>query len=105
MLDEYKAFYEWLKQRYHVNEQCSMALIVDCDTIESPDGKTGFGCFEADTNCLYIVADAPGGAHSVFLVIAHEFKHFLQKANGEEYNEEDADKFANHLVAEWERCG
>ena len=66
------------------------------DTIESPTGEKCFGCYVQSQNEIYIADGIP--INQFFFTLAHEYMHFLQDAEGREFDEEEADAFANIVI-------
>lgn len=66
------------------------------DTIESPTGEKCFGCYVQGQNEIYIADGIP--REQFFFTLAHEYMHFLQDAEGREFDEKEADVFANSVT-------
>lgn len=66
------------------------------DTIESPTGEKCFGCYVKGQNEIYIADGIPND--QFFFTLAHEYAHFLQEINGREFDENEADIFANTII-------
>lgn len=61
------------------------------DSVESPDGQSGFGCYMKGEYEAYIVDTMP---FDQFLqTIAHEYAHYLQDLKGGEFDEWEAEHF------------
>lgn len=72
------------------------------DTIETPEG-TGFGVFvkpesENEIPAIYIAGDIPNNDFEIVETLAHEYRHFMQWCNGEDFFEEQAENFAKKVV-------
>lgn len=74
------------------NDELTIHVMHGYDTIESPTGEKCFGCYVQGQNEIYI-ADGIS-MDQFFFTLAHEFAHFLQDADGREFDEEEADAFA-----------
>lgn len=65
------------------------------DTVESEDGRKGFGAYIPDENQIYIAADV---APEILLkTVFHELAHWMQHASGRALDEDEAHGFANQL--------
>ncbi len=70
--------------------------MIGYDTLQAEDGTVCFGCYDTDKKEIYVAGDIP--VEALFHTIAHEYKHFLQDVNGEEYDEKQADEFADAII-------
>lgn len=92
----------FLNAEYPTQKDVFIHVCEGYDTIETPDG-VGFGVFvkpegENETHTIYIAGDMPNDDFQIAETIAHEYKHFMQWCNGEEFSEEQAEDFAKEVV-------
>lgn len=91
-----------LNAEYPTRKDVFIHVCEGYDTIETPDG-VGFGVFvkpesENETPTIYIAGDMPNDDFQIVETIAHEYKHFMQWCNGEEFSEKQAEDFAKEVV-------
>lgn len=101
--NEVNTVLEYLNKKYPSETDVFIHLCEDYDTIQTPDGGVGFGVFvkpenNGDIPHIYIACDIPNDEHQLTETIAHEYKHFLQWRNGEEFDEKEAESFAKKVV-------
>ena len=65
------------------------------DSLQAPNGEVCFGCYVSKKHEIYIADDIP--ADKFFYTLAHEYMHYLQDIEGKEFDEEEADSFAQNL--------
>lgn len=65
------------------------------DSLEAPDGTKCFGVYLKGENEIYVASDIPD--NQLFHTIAHEYCHYLQELENREFDEEEADTYANML--------
>lgn len=65
------------------------------DSLEAPDGTKCFGVYLKGENEIYAASDIPD--NQLFHTIAHEYCHYLQELENREFDEEEADTYANML--------
>lgn len=91
--DEIDEFLQLLDMEYYTDESFYLHIAEDCDSIEDPtNNELAFGMFGNHNNHCYIAGNLE--LEQVLKSIAHEYMHFIQKDKGLEYNEEDAENFA-----------
>lgn len=88
-----------LNKNYPVNDDVYIHICEGYDVVETPEG-TGFGVFVPSTKDIYIAAEVPEPELNLIKNIAHEYKHFMQMCNGEEFDEDEAELFSEKVVAE-----
>ncbi|MBD5547539.1 MAG: hypothetical protein HDQ97_09085 [Lachnospiraceae bacterium] len=86
----------YLIDNYPQDKRAIVHVVEGYDTIETPDG-IGFGVFVPETLEIFIAGDMPGGEESLIKTLAHEYKHFMQYCEGEPFNEEEAEEFAEEI--------
>ena len=71
------------------------------DSLQAPTGEVCFGCYIKGKHEIYVADDIP--ADQLFYTIAHEYMHYIQDIEGREFNEKEADEFAQRIVREVEQ--
>lgn len=97
----------FLNAEYPTQKDVFIHVCEGYDTIETPDG-CGFGVFVKQENeneipTIYIAGDMPNNDFRIAETIAHEYRHFMQWCNGDEFSEEQAEDFAREVVVKL--CG
>lgn len=100
---EIDSILKYLNQNYSTEKDVFIHICEEYDTIQSPDGGIGFGLFikpesKEDLPHIYIAGNMPNDDKELIETITHEYKHFLQWCNNEEFDEEEADLFAEKAV-------
>ena len=94
--DEINDFLEFLNSSYQSDESFYLHICEGHDSIQDPYTKNlAFGMFNRETNHCYVAGNLE--EEQVIKTIAHEYKHFLQKCEEIEFNEEDAENFAEDI--------
>lgn len=70
------------------------------DSIETPEGEKCFGCYINGQHEIWIADDIPEG--QFFHTLAHEYKHYLQDIENREFNEEEANEYADSIFKQKE---
>lgn len=70
--------------------------------MQFPDGM-GFGVFvkpeiPEQVPEIYIAGDMPNDDFQIVKTLAHEYKHFMQWCNNEEFSEEQAECFSKEVI-------
>lgn len=92
----------FLNSEYPTQKDVFIHVCEGYDTIETPDG-VGFGVFvkpesKNETPTIYIAGDMPNNDFQIVETIAHEYRHFMEWCNNEEFSEEQAEDFAKEVV-------
>ena len=94
--DEINDFLEFLNAEYPRDESFYLHICEGHDSIQDPYTKgIAFGMFGRENDECYVAGDLE--TEQILKTIAHEYKHFLQKYNGEDFNEEDSEDFAEDI--------
>lgn len=94
--DEINDFLDFLNNEYQREESFYLHICEGCDSVQDPyTEKLAFGMFNRETNHCYVAGDLE--EEQVLKTIAHEYKHFLQKCDSLEFNEDDAEDFAEDI--------
>lgn len=87
----------YLQKNFPREENVTVYIMEDYDTIQSPDGGVGFGVFVPATMEIYLAGDIPEKEEGLIKTLAHEYKHFLQHCEGKTFDEEEAEAFAEEV--------
>ncbi len=75
-------------------------VIPGYDVIETPDGEMGFAVYDTETERIFVPEGlTEDGKERVLASIAHEYFHHIEHTKGKTHNEEEAEDFANRMVA------
>ena len=100
--EEISRVISYLNLKYPTDKDVFLHICEGYDTIETPDGM-GFGVFvkpesSEQVPAIYIAGDMPNDDFQIIETLAHEYKHFMQYCNGEEFSEEQAENLAKEVV-------
>lgn len=92
----------YLNDMYPSEQEVIIHICEGYDCVEI-NGQVGFGVShvpdsENEQFEIWIAGDMPDDL--LITTIAHEFKHFLQYCNSQEFDEDEAEKFANKIFQE-----
>lgn len=87
----------YLQKNFPREENVTVHIMEDYDTIQSPDGGVGFGVFVPATMEIYLAGDIPEKEEGLIKTLSHEYKHFLQHCEGKPFDEEEAEAFAEEI--------
>lgn len=94
--DDVNDFINFLDKEYPRDKTFYLHICEGHDSIQDPYTEgLGFGMFNRKTNHCYVAGDLE--EEQVLKTIAHEYKHFLQKYDMLDFNEEDAEDFAEMI--------
>lgn len=94
--DEINNFIELLQTEYSNEAPFYLHICEDCDSVQDPyTEKLAFGMFNRKTNHCYVAGDLE--EEQVLKTIAHEYKHYIQKCSSVEFDEDDAENFADYM--------
>lgn len=87
---------------YPTDKEAYIHICEGYDTIEV-NGQVGFGVSRIPENAnenfeIWVAGDMD--SEMLITTIAHEYKHFMQCCNGDTFNEDEAEKFANKIFEE-----
>ena len=72
------------------------------DTIQSPDGEFAFAAYKPDENRIIVAEGVDEEIKSEILhFLAHEYYHHIQKINGDDFDEDEAENFAKSMCEKW----
>ena len=104
-------FINFLNTKFPTNKDVFLHIVENCDTVEDPiTGEQGYGVFVTSKddlyNHIYVVGmdeNTPLECSDICWLIAHEFKHFIQKyMEDDDFSEDGADSFAYKMIKEFE---
>lgn len=94
--DEINDFIELLQTEYSNDAPFYLHICEGCDSVQDPyTEKLAFGMFNRETNHCYVAGDLE--EEQVLKTIAHEYKHYTQKCSSVEFDEDDAENFADYM--------
>ena len=99
-------FIEFLNNKHFTDEEVKLSILHGYGAVESDEsGNKGFAVYLPHLKTIMLPTETPEECADMkdFVIhnLAHEYKHFLQDVNGEEFSEEEADKFADKMVEEY----
>ena len=98
------SFIEFLNKKHFTDEEVKLSILHNYDCVDGGD-ETGFAVYVPELKTIMLPTETPEECADMkeFIIhnLAHEYKHFLQDVNGEEFNEDEADKFADEVVSEY----
>ena len=115
--DTLKMFIEYLEKKYPTEEEVRVSVLWGYDTCCDDDtGGSGFAVYVPPLRAIMIPSDIPEVILQTqdeelkrdFAIhnFSHEYRHFLQDINGEEFDEQQADDFADKTVKDfWKEYG
>lgn len=87
----------YIQKNFSREENVTVYIMEDYDTIQSPDGGVGFGVFVPAAMEIYLAGDIPEKEEGLIKTLSHEYKHFLQHCEGKPFDEEEAEAFAEEI--------
>lgn len=97
-------FIKFLNNKHFTEQEVKLSILHNYDCVDSEDGS-GFAVYIPELKTIMLPTETPKEVadYKEFVIhnLAHEYKHFLQDVNGEEFSEQEADKFADEIVSEY----
>lgn len=97
-------FIKFLNDKHFTNEEVKLSILHNYDCVDSEYGS-GFAVYIPELKTIMLPTEIPDEVEDFtdFIIhnLAHEYKHFLQDVNGAEFDEDEADKFADEIVSEY----
>ena len=88
-----------LNDNYPIKEDVYIKIAEGFDVVEDPKtGERGFGAFDTEHKVIFVASLM--GKEELIRTIAHEYKHAMQLFNNEEFDEDEAEKFADKVLKE-----
>ena len=105
ILNEYDLkFISYINKLKLTDKKVKLSILHNYQSVGSGDDNVGFAVYLPELNTIMLPTEKPEELEDdedfVIHNLAHEYKHFLQDCNGEEFNEDEADKFADDTVGE-----
>ena len=98
--DDINDFINFLDEKYSINQNVYIHICEGFDTIQEPETENvAFGMFGNSNDHIYVAGNIP--VEQILKTIAHEYKHFTQKYLSEQYDENDAEDFAEKVYKEF----
>lgn len=80
----------------------NLFVVPNSDSLLTDDGEYCFGMYIPEENRIILAEGVEDEIkESILVTLAHEYYHHIQNYNGEEYNENDADKYAELMLERW----
>lgn len=104
ILDEFeRGFVEFLNNKNLTDKVVKLSILHNYETVG--DGEFGFAVYIPESKTIMLPTERPKelADYKEFIIhnLAHEYKHFLQDMNGQDFNEDEADQFADMIVEEY----
>lgn len=103
--DQFGAFVEWLNSHYPAPEPVTLVVLPGYDSIADDSGApAGWGAYTPETRVIWLPGELPpvDDAERVALeCLAHEYVHHLQECEGRGPDEDEAERRAREMVAEF----
>lgn len=97
-------FIKFLNDKNFIDQEVKLSILHNYDCVDSDNGS-GFAVYIPGLKTIMLPTEVPEEVKDMkeFVIhnLAHEYKHFLQDVNGEEFDEDEADKFADEIVSEY----
>lgn len=94
--DEINDFLEFLQNEYSNDAPFYLHICEGHDSIQDPYTEgLAFGMLNRETNHCYVAGEIE--EEQVLKTIAHEYKHYIQKCEGINFDEEEAEDFADYM--------
>lgn len=108
ILDEYELnFIDYINKLKLTNKKVKLSILHNYQSVGSDDDNVGFAVYLPELNTIMLPTEKPEELEDDkdFIIhnLAHEYKHFLQDCNGEEFDEAKADKFADDIVEKFKK--
>lgn len=98
-------FVDFLNKKHFTDEVVRLSILHNYESVGKKDGESGFAVYMPELKTIILPTKTPDEVadYEEFVIhnLAHEYKHFLQDVNGAEFDEEEADQFADDVVKEY----
>lgn len=110
ILNEYDLkFISYINKLKLTDKKVKLSILHNYQSVGSGEDNVGFAVYLPELNTIMLLTERPKELEDdedfVIHNLAHEYKHFLQDCNGEEFNEDEADKFADDIVEKFKKEG
>lgn len=97
-------FVKFVNEKHFTKQEVKLSILHNYESVAGETGN-GFAVYLPELKTIMLPTEVPEEVKDMkeFVIhnLAHEYKHFLQDVNGEEFNEDEADKFADEIVSEY----
>ena len=97
-------FIKFLNGKHLTDKELKLSILHNYDCVNGGD-DTGFAVYIPHLKTIMLPTEVPEEVKDMkeFIIynLAHEYKHFLQDVNSEEFDEDEANKFADEIVCEY----
>ena len=98
--DEVRAFVEFISEPKI--PPVELYVVPYYDTIQTSDGEFAFAAYNPKENRIIAAEGVSEEVKDGILhCLAHEYYHHIQKVNGVDFDEDEAENFAQKMCEEW----
>lgn len=110
ILDEFELnFIKFLNDKKYTDKEVRLSILHNYESVSAGDGGDGFAVYIPETKTIMLPTKIPDEIADMkeFVIqnLAHEYCHFIQDVTEREFNEEEADNFAEVVVNEYLSSG
>lgn len=92
---------KYLNDNYPTKEDVYIRIAEGFEVVSDPiTGECGFGALNTEYKIIFIPSIMEN--NELIRTIAHEYRHFMQMCDGVDFDENDAEEFADRIVKELE---
>lgn len=89
----------YLNDNYPIDKDVYIKIAEGFDVVEDPDtGERGFGAFDVEHRIIFIASVME--KEELVRTLAHEYRHAMQYFNSDDFDEDDAEGFADKVLKE-----
>lgn len=100
-------FINFLNKKHFTDQEVKLSILHNYESVGGDDENVGFAMYVSELKTIMLPTEVPEEVKDMkeFVIhnLAHEYKHFLQDVNMEEFDEDEADTFADEIVSEYMR--
>jgi hypothetical protein len=101
-----RGLFSWLCETYPTDEPPELCIAPEGYVALEAEGGYGFGVYAPAERTIYLVQTVPPEMQdeeqrALCTFLAHEYRHHMQVMNGWPVSEDDAEQFAEAVVACW----
>jgi len=110
ILNKYELeFIEFLNNKNFTDKECRLTILQGYDCIATSNDEVGFAVYKVGYKIIMLpteVININGSTEDdiknmLIESLAHEYKHFLQDINNQDFDEAEAEQFATNMVNEY----
>lgn len=84
----------------------NLFVIPNSDSLVTEEGEYCFGMYIPEENRIILAEGVEDEIkESILVTLAHEYCHHIQHCNGKEYNEDEAENYAELMLERWTKKG